>query len=161
MEGLLLPNPNFFWVHYWEEFFERIRAGDAERVRELVEQNPELTNTREEKAISALHLAAGHGEPEIVEFLLDRGADIECESTDTGSTPLKYAVFFANIEMVKLLLKKGARIDNPGGTKLTPLELALSATNDMFRSMGTPGTELDYARIANILRSKSMREPDS
>ena len=60
--------------------------------------------------------------------------------------------------MVKLLLQRGADIDNPGGTSRTPPQLAMEATSEMFREMGTPGSDLDYARIANILRSRSLRQ---
>lgn len=126
-------------------------------VRYLLQDNPELANMREDKNLAPLHVAAQIGNLDLARLLLERGAALESESQSTGSTPLKYAVFFARIDMVKLLLKEGADADNRGATSRTPLELALSATQPMFRQMGTPGTDLDYARIAAILRSKSSR----
>jgi ankyrin repeat protein len=134
-----------------------MRKGNLPVVSALIDENPELTNLRDGRAITPLHLAARLGNLELANLLLDRGAQMEAESSDIGSTPLKYAVFFAETEMVKLLLKRGADIDNRGGTSRTPLDLALAATTPTFREMGTPGSDLDYARIANILRSKSVR----
>jgi uncharacterized protein len=145
-------------VDYCEQFFYCIRLGRISTVRKLLDQNPELANMREQKSITPLHVAAEMGNLDLASLLLDRGANLEAQSAATGSTPLKHAVFFANIEMVKLLLTRGADIDNPGGTSRTPLQLAQEATSEMFREMGTPGSDLDYARIANILRSRSLRQ---
>ncbi len=134
-----------------------MRAGQTARARVLLDENPELTNMREGSAGTALHLAARFGHRETAELLLDRGAQIEAVCGAIGSTPLKYAVFFAQVEMVRFLLQRGADLDNCGENSRTPLELALSATEPMFRRMGTPGSDLDYARIAAILRSRSSR----
>lgn len=144
-------------MNYRERFFYLLRLGNLEGARALLDENPELANAREEKMTTPLHVAAQMGHLDLANLLLDRGAQIEAESNATGSTPLKHAVFFAQIEMVKLLLKRGAQIDNPGGTTRTPLQLAQEATGSMFREMGTPGTDLDYARIASILKSRSAR----
>lgn len=112
---------------------------------------------RSERGICGLHLAAQLGDTESAELLLSRGADLEAVCRSVGSTPLKYAVFFAHIPMVRFLLSKGADVNNKGSTSRTPLDLAVDATNSTFREMGTPGSDVDYARIANLLRSKSVR----
>ena len=72
-------------------------------VRELLDENPELANMREEKSLTPLHVAAQGGCLDLANLLLDRGAHLEAQSVATGSTPLKHAVFFAQIDMVKLL----------------------------------------------------------
>jgi len=143
-------------VDYCDKFFYHMARHNMVVVRELLQENPELTNMRRSGS-TALHLAARLGNLELARLLLGRGAQLEAQTETTGSTPLKLAVFFAHIDMVKLLLEEGADIDNPGGTARTPLTLALDATTPMFREMGTPGSDLDYARIANILRSKLFR----
>lgn len=145
-------------MDYCEQFFYSMRTGNMASVRKLLDENPELANMREQKSLTPLHIAAQSGDLELASLLLDRGAHIEAESRTTGSTPLKYAVFFARIDMVRLLLQRGADIDNKGGTSRTPLELAQQATSEMFRDMGTPGSDLDYARITNILKSRSLRK---
>lgn len=142
-------------MDYTQKFFFAIRSGDASEVRRLLDDNPELANLREARSLPGLHLAAQRGQTEIATLLLERGAQLEATCGNIGSTPLKYAVFFAQIDMVKVLLKAGADLDNCGNNSRTPLELALSATEPMFRRMGTPGSDLDYARIANILRGRT------
>ena len=145
-------------VDYCTQFFYAIRTANTRAACHLLDENPELANMRENRSVTGLHLVSQLGNVELAELLIGRGADMEAISQTTGSTPLKYAVFFCQIEMVKLLLKRGADIENRGNTTRTPLELALSATEPMFRQMGTPGSDLDYARIANILRSRSARQ---
>jgi len=145
-------------VDYCERFFYAMRMGKMTTVRQLLDENPELANMREQKSLTPLHVAAQSGDLDLAALLLDRGAHLEAQSAETGSTPLKYAVFFAQIDMVKMLLQKGADVENSGGTSRTPLQLAEDATSPMFRDMGTPGSDLDYARIANILRGKSVRK---
>ena len=104
--------------------------------------------------IAPLHLVAQTGNLQMADVLISRGANLEAVCSSIGSTPLKYAIFFANIQMVKKLLKAGADLNNRGANQRTPLQLAEDATSPMFREMGTPGSDLDYARIANILRSR-------
>ena len=141
-------------MNYSERFFYSLRVGSFSTARELLLENPELANTKDANSSCALHIVARLGELDFANLLLDRGAHLEAQTGETGSTPLKIAIFFAQIEMVKLLLVRGADPNNRGATSRSPLELAESATSPMFRDMGTPGSDLDYARIAKILRSK-------
>jgi ankyrin repeat protein len=65
--------------------------------------------------------AAWGGSPEAVEFLLDRGADIN-EAGNFDHTPLMMASFYGNTEMVRLLLERGADVnfrDANGDTALS------------------------------------------
>jgi ankyrin repeat protein len=62
----------------------------------------------------ALALAAQHGQVEIVRLLLDAGEDpnrYNPPGTHTHSTPLHQAVSSGHIDVVKLLVERGARID--------------------------------------------------
>jgi ankyrin repeat protein len=72
-----------------------------------------------------LHEACMSGNLELVEDLLNAGADIE-EQTGDGSTPLHAAVWYSQIEVVKYLLDAGANVNIRGGHDLTPLHLAAS-----------------------------------
>ncbi|MFD9519780.1 ankyrin repeat domain-containing protein [Streptomyces sp. NPDC059979] len=61
----------------------------------------------------ALLLAAtsGPGHPETVDFLLDRGADLE--AAFKGHTALAWAAGFAQLDMVEHLLARGAAVSPP------------------------------------------------
>ena len=53
---------------------------------------------------SAFWYASGYGRKDVVEFLLENGADLADGGSD-GQTPLHWAVIFGRLETVKLLLK--------------------------------------------------------
>ncbi len=56
----------------------------------------------------ALRYAAGYGQLEVTQYLLDRGVDVEAHSGD-GETALFYAILGNHIAVVRLLLERGAR----------------------------------------------------
>ncbi|KAJ7103843.1 ankyrin repeat-containing domain protein [Mycena epipterygia] len=58
---------------------------------------------------NALHCACAGGHLETVEFLLERGADMECRGH--YGTALGFAVHCRNMDLIKLLLKKGAKAE--------------------------------------------------
>ncbi|HEY7195443.1 MAG TPA: ankyrin repeat domain-containing protein [Gemmatimonadales bacterium] len=58
----------------------------------------------------ALRYAAGYGRKEIVSFLLDRGVNVDGHHND-GQTALFYAILGDHVEVVRLLLERGARSD--------------------------------------------------
>jgi len=80
--------------------------GDIEGVRTLIKNDLSLVNFYGGDN-SPLILAADSGGKEIVELLLEVGADVNyCNAT--GETALSVACFNGDINIVKLLLEKGA-----------------------------------------------------
>ena len=57
---------------------------------------------------SAIWMAAENGRPEIVEYLINQGVDVNA----TESKALQGAAFLGNVEVVDLLLSAGAHTDN-------------------------------------------------
>jgi ankyrin repeat protein len=90
--------------------------GDIERVRELLAQNPALANTVSEHegyylgAGSPLANAAAVGRMDIVQLLLDHGADpnLPEEQYAPKGKALYSAVYNGHYEIAKLLLERGA-----------------------------------------------------
>lgn len=62
---------------------------------------------------------------EMVQQLLDAGADPNQQS-ETDPPPLIHAITKGNVAMVRLLVSRGARVDQPWGTRATPLHWALT-----------------------------------
>ncbi|XP_069677374.1 uncharacterized protein [Periplaneta americana] len=75
-----------------------------------------------------LHVAAGRGYTKMIEFLLDSSADINAED-EIGRTPLSYARERDDNDTVKLLVKRGARINKSDKHKTTSTQIAPTSTH--------------------------------
>lgn len=61
----------------------------------------------------------------MVRYLADLGANLNCIFPISSDSALTLAVRGGDLEMVKLLLEKGADIDMPDGKGITPLVVAI------------------------------------
>ncbi|XP_015262135.1 PREDICTED: tankyrase-2 isoform X2 [Gekko japonicus] len=105
------------------ELFEACRNGDVERVKRLV--RPENVNGRDTagRKSSPLHFAAGFGRRDVVEYLLQTGANVHARD-DGGLIPLHNACSFGHAEVVNLLLRHGADPNARDNWNYTPLHEA-------------------------------------
>lgn len=105
--------------------------GDLPRVKEALDQNPELINQRVSEARSTLlHTAAYHGRAQVVEELLRRKADVNARNR-AGHTPLYDCVTLDGTpEIALMLLKHGADPAIPDNGGKTPLQLAMEKHRD-------------------------------
>ncbi|XP_050815258.1 poly [ADP-ribose] polymerase tankyrase-2 isoform X5 [Gopherus flavomarginatus] len=113
------------------ELFEACRNGDVERVKRLV--RPENVNGRDTagRKSSPLHFAAGFGRKEVVEYLLQSGANVHARD-DGGLIPLHNACSFGHAEVVSLLLHHGADPNARDNWNYTPLhEAAIKGKTDV------------------------------
>lgn len=96
-----------------------IREGDTEAVRELLQMkaNPNIGKSADS---TPLLCAIEAKDEEIVELLLDAGADVNC---GVNTAPLIEAVKQNNLPLVQLLIDKGANVNIVRNT--TPLMLSL------------------------------------
>ena len=100
--------------------------GDFDKVKEIIERSPDQINVQDEQGFTPLHLASGKGHTEIVEFLLNHGADIESEIR-VGETPLMLAAWYAKdgkYETIKALLEHGAKANHKNEDGATALHRA-------------------------------------
>jgi hypothetical protein len=91
--------------------FAAVEKNDRELVRQLVEGGYKV-DARDPRSplgdgASALTLAAGEGRVEMVELLLDLGADVDAASA-SGWTALMRAANNGEVEAVRMLLERGA-----------------------------------------------------
>ena len=73
-----------------------------------------------------LHIAVITGNKEIAQILLDSGADINLESANKDqSTPLSWAAFFLQTDMIPIIVQSGALINHIDANNATPLDTAV------------------------------------
>jgi ankyrin repeat protein len=83
------------------------RLGMVAKLRELVEENPELVHERGGDGQTPLHFASSI---EIAEYLLDRGAEIDARDLDHESTPSQYMVK-SRPAVCRFLIQRGCYTD--------------------------------------------------
>ena len=101
-----------------------IFEGHKQIVETLISKGAE-TNIQDYDGYFPIHRAVINNQVEIVEMLLKNGADIESRCSYSFRTPIFYAVRKANkkpnIDIVKTLLRYGAKIDQPNRYGTTPI----------------------------------------
>jgi hypothetical protein len=114
------------------------RIGDLNKVRSLVNENPDLVFIKEKQStvsmgsflisswnVTPLHYAAWKGHKDIVEFLLANKAEANAKDS-RGYTPLHYAAATGNADVVGVLLSYKADVKAPTSDGLTPISIAMS-----------------------------------
>jgi len=123
--------------------------GDVSAIRHLLEHGASLDALGENLDLSG---AAFHGHWQLVQFLLERGADAALARADTGETPLHSALCKANRpvqeHVVELLLAHGA---DPNRATIPGVE-----TGDFMRDARTKG-ETPLHRAAALGSERSLR----
>ncbi|XP_059803541.1 poly [ADP-ribose] polymerase tankyrase-2 isoform X3 [Hypanus sabinus] len=124
------------------ELFEGCRNGDVARVKKLLKaDNVNARDTAGRKS-TPLHFAAGFGRKDVVEFLLQSGANVHARD-DGGLIPLHNACSFGHAEVVNLLLCHGADSNARDNWNYTPLhEAAIKGKIDVCIVLLQHGADL-------------------
>ena len=80
-------------------------------IDKIAQINPEHVCKEDENSYSILHLAAGFSNPQVIQSLIDKGANPNAENPYYGITPLFFAVNNAQLENTWILIKNGANIN--------------------------------------------------
>src|SRR5215510_15914272 len=141
-----------------QEFIDAATQGDVAKVKEMLQADPSLAQSKDENGVSVILKATYYGRRDVVEALLDSGVQLNVfEAAATGQTnrvralieedpalvnsyssdgfaPLSLAVFFGHPETVDTLLAAGAEVSAPSREtmKLTPLASALAAGHNQI-----------------------------
>ncbi|MEL6131997.1 MAG: ankyrin repeat domain-containing protein, partial [Bacteroidota bacterium] len=99
------------------------RQGEAQRVKEVIAQAPDLVNQPDARGFYPLVLAAYYDQAEMVALLLQLGADPEVKD-GSGNTALMGASFKGFTASVETLITNGAQIDNQNAEGATALAFA-------------------------------------
>ena len=106
--------------------FSAIQENDTEKVRQLLESDQKLANVPLcNGATSPLNRAVFNDCQAMVTMLLYKGADIDAKTKKMGRTPLMWASYRNNLDLVKLLLEKGADKDMEDDEGLNCFDIAV------------------------------------
>jgi len=136
-----------------EGLFQAVKQGDLDAVKAVLDRDPDLLQARDPEGLSAVLLAAYYGRREILGDLLRRGprltvfeaaaagvlervrraldddASLATAFAPDGYTALGLASFFGHLEIVNLLLGRGANVNAPSRNEMAvvPLHSAAAA----------------------------------
>jgi ankyrin repeat protein len=133
------------------------RGADAD-IRRYVEQHlpgadaerrKQLERIRERLGWTPLHAAAEKSEPDRIEALLLRGADINARAAN-GQTPLHVAADNGNYGAIDMLLKRKADPNLKDNQGRTPVQLAIGSDDvvEMLLAGGAEPTDILVASVA-------------
>ena len=74
------------------DLIDAVKQGDLERVTAILDQAGDLIHLRDSTGATPLHYAAFHGQQQVAELLIDRGADINSTDNHFGATPAGWAI---------------------------------------------------------------------
>lgn len=105
---------------------DAVLQGDVEKARQLIAAGVDLEvldDRTNPNGRYPLNWAAWNNNVEMIEVLLDAGADIS-KPNRTGFTPLHHAIENGSTEAAELLVERGADLSAVNRFNLTPLQFA-------------------------------------
>jgi uncharacterized protein len=154
------------------ELDEAAAAGQLERVKQIVSQNPELAKSYSPDGFPVFALPAAFGHLEVAEYLLGKGADVNAAATNgTGYNALTGAVASGHTAIVGWLLENGADPNYRYGAGYSPLltaaanghlgivSILLASSADLHAKTSDGKTALSFAQerghaeVSEFLRS--------
>ena len=127
------------------DIFEAASLGKLGRVQDLLEENPEDANSFSPDGFNLLGLAAHFGRKDVVESLLEKGADVNAVARNpTKFTALTGALAGNHNEIAKILILRGANVNHRYEEGFSPLMLAVeNGDADMARFLLEHGADIN------------------
>ncbi|MEQ9443086.1 MAG: ankyrin repeat domain-containing protein [Cyclobacteriaceae bacterium] len=102
------------------DFFELIRNGELENIKQLVTADPGLLEARDARGFPPLVLASYHEQYDTTKYLLEAGADVNVQDA-AGNTALMGICFKGYPTIAALLLEHGADVNKQNANGATAL----------------------------------------
>ena len=114
------------------DVFDAAALGRVDRLRDLLDGDPELVHALSDDGFTPLHLACFAGGADAVRLLVERGAPLErlAEASFARVRPLGTAVFAGRLEAARILLEAGADPNGADSGESVPLQTAEANGNE-------------------------------
>ncbi|GJJ70108.1 uncharacterized protein EMPS_02457 [Entomortierella parvispora] len=94
--------------------------GDLEAVKKFIEEKGVSVDAQDEFGYSALHAAASYGHKDLIQYLLEKGADVNIQDPE-GDSPLFVC---ETVDIAEMLVKAGADAKHVNENEMTAAENA-------------------------------------
>jgi uncharacterized protein len=109
------------------DLYEACTVGSLEQARSLIEKDPAQVNSFSPDGFPPVALAAYFGHPEIVELLIQSGADVNAQATNAMKVAAIHAAVSArDLRCVEILLRSGADPNLQQQQGFTPMQAAVA-----------------------------------
>ena len=107
-----------------KEIIKAAKIGDIETIKEILSTDASLIGARDKDGSTPLHCATWKGHKDLVDVLLNFGADVNAENSNDhwGTTPLHAAAHANQTAIAKKLLEHGANLNARDMNGKTPLD---------------------------------------
>jgi ankyrin repeat protein len=127
-----------------DSFFSEVGKGKLQAVQKRLEEAPDLVKAvRVRDGVTALMLAASNGHIDVVEALIQAGANINLQDNG-GRTALDLALKKNHTAIVDFLLKRVAAAD-----KESLIKAAASGNIERVKVLIAAGADVDFQRVIN------------
>ena len=116
-------------IPFTPDCFSSYIAKDDEEICTLFYEAGMSVNVRDAAGTPMLCIAARSGRKAMIEWLVERGAEINAISKDRGYSPVMDAVWKSSLDIVDLLIKLGADLNIVSNDGQTALIVATGASN--------------------------------
>jgi hypothetical protein len=161
-KGIQLP-PEMDWrtlphnCYSPESFSTIVRKSSVETICSCLDQNISV-DIRFNNGSTPLIVAAEEGRLDVVEFLVDSGANLNARN-DLNYTALHWAAFHGHQAIVKFLITNKADANIKDSTGSTPLLLAISKGYAFIAiELIKYGTHIDKSTLIDIASRKGMKD---
>uniref|UniRef100_A0A9J8D2A3 SAM domain-containing protein n=2 Tax=Cyprinus carpio carpio TaxID=630221 RepID=A0A9J8D2A3_CYPCA len=107
------------------DVFHALKLGNAQLVKEIVEEDASQVNVSNADGASPLMMAAVSGQLEVVQLLVEKHADMDRQDSVHGWTALMQATYHGNKDVVKFLLNQGADVNLRAKNGYTAFDLVM------------------------------------
>lgn len=118
------------------DFAEQIALGHVTAVRELIEADPALLQTRSADGFTVLGLAVFFRQGALARWMIEQGADVNaCADNAMRVGPIHAAVARGDLQTLQALLDAGADPDTPQAQQVRPIHAAALAGNTLIAAL--------------------------